>query len=67
VLTLALYFVLGAIALCVVVYAANVVMARMAVPPDIRNLVLLAIGLLGLIVIVIALFGSAPPWPGRAP
>jgi hypothetical protein len=57
-------FLIGCLVLCVVLYAANIVLGRINLPADIKQLVLLVIGVIGVIVLVVlayrAFVGGGP-------
>jgi predicted transporter len=47
-----LYFLLGALVLLIVLYVARLVLAQMELPPNVRQIALLIIGLVGLILLL---------------
>ena len=63
-LTALLYFLVGCLVLCVVLYVVSLVLNRLALPPDIRQIALAILGLIGFIVLVILALnvfqGAAP-------
>lgn len=60
-----LYFLVGCLVLCVVLYATHLVLNMLALPPNVRQLALVIIGLIGLIALIILalnVFGGAAAW-----
>ena len=59
----ALCFIIGCLALLVVLYVARIVLKYMGLPDDIQRIALIIVGLIGLIILIILLMGGAPGPP----